>query len=123
MNAKTFLLGLTAGLIGGAAAVLFSTPQSGAQLRQNIATNKNAAKSKLQDIQHEANHVKDSIITLKNEAQNNMPNIINELKDNFTAFKSQIEPETINLKQEIENLQNSIKEIEKNIPQSTKNKQ
>jgi len=122
MKAKSFLLGLTTGLVGGAIAVLFSAPQSGVQLRQNIARNTAGAKSKLQDVQVEMDHVKQSILTLKSEAQNNMPSIINELKDNFTTFKAEIEPEAKILKQEIENLQNSIDEIEKIIPQSKNNK-
>ncbi|MEK4701121.1 YtxH domain-containing protein [Solibacillus sp. FSL R7-0668] len=122
MKAKSFLLGLTTGLVGGAIAVLFSAPQSGEQLRQNIARNTARAKSKLQDVQVEMDHVKQSILTLKSEAQNNMPSIINELKDNFTTFKAEIEPEAKILKQEIENLQNSIDEIEKIIPQSKNNK-
>lgn len=120
MKAKSFFLGLTTGLVSGAVAVLLSAPQSGAQLRQNIARNTAVAKSKLQDVQVEMDHVKQSIMTLKSEAQNNMPSIINELKDNFTTFKAEIEPEAKILKQEIENLQNSIDEIEKIIPQSKK---
>lgn len=122
MKAKSFLLGLTTGLVGGAIVVLFSAPQSGVQLRQNIARNTAGAKSKLQDVQVEMDHVKQSILTLKSEAQNNMPSIINELKDNFTTFKAEIEPEAKILKQEIENLQNSIDKIEKIIPQSKNNK-
>lgn len=120
MKAKSFLLGVTTGLVSGMAVMLFSTPQSGAQLRQSISSNTDNAKSKLQDVQKELNHVKQSITTLIAEAQNNMPSIINELKENLVTFKKEIEPETINLKQEIEKLQNSINEIEKNIP-SNKN--
>ena len=123
MKAKSFLLGLTTGIVGGAVAVLFSAPQSGVQVRQNIAGNTAQAKSKMQDVQTELNSVKQSIMTLKSEAQNNMPSIINELKDNFTTFKTEIAPETEKLKQEIEGLQNSIKEIEKNIPQGKKQQQ
>lgn len=123
MKAKSFLIGLTTGLVSSAVAVLFSAPQSGAQLRQYIASNTTGAKSKLQDVQAEIGNVKQSIGTLKSEAQNSIPSIINELKDNFTAFKTEIEPESEKLKQEIENLQNSIKEIEKIIPQSKNNAQ
>lgn len=120
MKAKSFLLGLTAGLVSGAAVVLFSAPQSGAQLRQTITTNTTSTKSKLQNVKSEIQNVKEAIATLKSEAQNNMPSIINELKENLTTFKQEIEPETEKLIQEIEGLQNSIKEIEKNIP-SNKN--
>ena len=116
MNTKSFLLGLTTGIVSGAAVVLFSAPQSGEQLRQNIASNTTSAKLKLQDVKSNAKNVKASISTLIAEAQNNIPSIINEMKDNLTSFKEEIEPETIKLKQEIEGLQNSFNEIEKNIP-------
>lgn len=39
MKAKPFLLGLTTGIIGGTIAVLFSTPQSGQQLRASVRQN------------------------------------------------------------------------------------
>ena len=116
MNAKSFLLGLTTGIVSGAAVVLFSAPQSGEQLRNKIASNTMNAKLKLQDVKSNAQNVKESISTLITEAQNNIPSIINEMKDNLASFKEEIEPETLKLKQEIEGLQNSIKEIEKNIP-------
>lgn len=120
MNTKSFLLGLTTGIVSGAAVALFSASQSGEQLRQNIASNTASAKLKFQDVKSNAQNVKASISNLIAEAQNNIPSIINEMKDNVTSFKEEIEPEALKLKQEIEVLQNSIKEIEKNIP-SNKN--
>ena len=121
MNAKIFLLGLTTGAIGGAAAVLFSTPQSGSQLRQNIANNTYNAKLKLADVKYEAHNVMQSVSALKSEVQNNIPTIINEMKESITLFTQDIQPETEKLLQEIESLQNSINEIEKIIP-SNENK-
>lgn len=121
MKAKSFLLGLTTGVISSAAVVLFSAPQSGEQLRKNILSNTSNAKLKFQDVKSELQKVKASISTLKVEAQNNIPSIINELKGNLTTFKQEIEPEALKLKQEIEILQNSIREIEKNIPSDKNN--
>lgn len=123
MKAKSFLLGVATGIVSGMAVMLFSTPQSGAQLRQSISSNTDNAKSKLQDVQKELNQVKQSISTLTAEARNNIPSIINELKENLINFKKEIEPETINLKQEIEKLQNSINEIEQNISSNKNNKE
>ena len=125
MKAKSFLLGVTTGIVSGAAVILFTAPQSGTTLRQNLLENTKNAKSKFQGVQSELNSeltsVKQSITTLKAEVQNSMPSIVNELKDSLANFKTQIEPETINLKQEIEKLQNSISEIEKNIPSNRNN--
>lgn len=121
MKAKTFLTGLTVGIVGGAVAILMSTPQSGNTLRQNIARNSTNMKSNFLDVINETQSVKQSIVTLTNEAKNNIPVIINDLKETFINFKQEIEPETKHLKQEIENLQNSIAEIEKNLPQNSNN--
>ncbi|MGE7024038.1 YtxH domain-containing protein [Solibacillus cecembensis] len=123
MKTKTFLIGLSAGLVGGAAAILLSTPQSGTQLRQNITTNLASAKSKLTDLTSEIGNVKQSISALSSVAQNNMPSIINDLKVSLSQFKQEIEPEALTLKQEIEKLQNSISEIEKNIPSARNEEQ
>lgn len=120
MKAKPFLIGLTAGIIGGAAAIIFTAPQSGEQLRSNLARNTASAKDKLNDVKAQAMNVKQSFTTLSYEAKNNIPQIINELKDTFTNFKQDIEPGTVKLQQEIENLQKSIAEIEKNLPQNQK---
>lgn len=120
MKAKPFLIGLTAGIVGGAAAIIFTAPQSGEQLRSNLARNTASAKDKLNDVKAQAINVKQSFTTLSYEAKNNIPQIINELKDTFTNFKQDIEPETVKLQQEIENLQKSIAEIEQILPQNQK---
>jgi len=120
MKAKNFLIGLTAGLVGGATAVLLTAPQSGEQLRVNIARISASAKEKLTDVTHEVSTVRQSVTALTNEAKNNIPQIISELKETLTTFKTDIEPETTLLKQEIEILQKSMAEIQKNIPQSRK---
>lgn len=122
MKAKPFLIGLTAGIVGGTIAVLFSTPQSGQQLRSNLKANTDTTKEKLQDVKWQVNNVKDSVNSLTNEAKNNIPQIINELKQSITTFSTEIEPNKNNLQQEIEALQNSISLIEKNIAQYTDKK-
>lgn len=120
MKTKTFLLGAAVGLVSGAVVALNAAPQSGAQLRQNLARNTNGAKSELFAVKSEADQVKHAISVLTNEAKNNIPQIISELKDSFTNFKEDIEPNAAHLKQEIENLQKSIEEIENNIPKPKK---
>lgn len=122
MKAKPFLIGLTAGIVGGTIAVLFSTPQSGQQLRSSLKSNTDSTKEKFQDIKFQVNNVKDSVSSLTNEAKNNIPQIINELKQSINTFTEEIEPTKNNLQQEIEALQNSISVIEKNIAQHTDKK-
>lgn len=122
MKTKPFLIGLTAGLVGGTIAVLFSTPQSGQQLRFNLKSNADSTKEKFQDVKLQVGNVKHSINTLTNEAKNNIPQIINDLRTSINKFSTEIEPTKNNLQQEIEALQNSISLIEKNIAQYTEKK-
>lgn len=122
MKAKPFLFGLGAGIIGGTIAVLFSTPQSGQQLRANLRSNAESTKDKLLDVKQQAGTVKQSVHSLSSEIQNNIPLIINDLKQTITTFTEEIEPSKNNLQQEIEALQNSISEIEKNVAQFTEKK-
>lgn len=115
MRAKPFLIGLSAGVVGGLTALLFTTPQSGRQLRSNIKRNSDIAKSYLGEVKHHSLSVKDSIATIKNEVKNNIPQIMDELKQSISKFTQQIEPDTAKLKEEIDGLQKSIIEIENNL--------
>lgn len=122
MKAKPFLIGLATGIIGGTVAVLFSTPQSGQQLRSTLKQNADQTKGMLLDVKQQVGTVKYSVNTLTNEVKNNIPQIINDLKQTITTFTEEIEPNKNNLQQELDALQNSISEIEKNIAQFTENK-
>lgn len=122
MKTKPFLIGLTAGIVGGTIAVLFSTPQSGQQLRSNLQANTDSAKEKIQDVKLQVSNVKHSVNNLRSEAKNNIPQIINDLKQSINTFSTEIEPTQNKLQQEIDALQNSISVIEKNIAQFTDRK-
>ena len=117
MKAQTFFTGLAVGIAAGMAAAIMTAPQPGKQLRSNIARNTSVWKDQLVDVKNEASNVKQSITSFSIEAKNNIPQIINELKETITTFKTEIEPDASKLKQEIEILQNSISEIEKNFSQ------
>ena len=117
MKVQTFFTGLAVGMAAGMAAAIMTAPQTGKQLRTNIARNTSIWKDQHVDVKHDANNVKQSITSFSIEAKNNIPQIINELKETITTFKAEIEPDALKLKQEIEILQNSISEIEKNFSQ------
>lgn len=120
MKAKPFLIGLSAGMIGGTIAVVFSAPQSGKTLRTNLTANWQSSKDIVADFKVQIHHVKEAIFTLSTEAKSNIPKIINELKNNIQTFKTEIEPISNQLQQEIDSLQKSIEEIEKNLNQIAK---
>ncbi|SOC40085.1 YtxH domain-containing protein [Ureibacillus acetophenoni] len=115
MKAKTFFIGVTVGLIGGLAATIFTTPQSGEQFRSTVTRNAKTTKENLHDVKQQVSYLKDSIIELKNEAKNNIPKIISDLKTSISKFNQEIEPDATKLKEELDELQNSIAEIENNL--------
>jgi len=123
MKVQTFFTGLAVGIAAGMAAAIMTAPQPGKQLRSNIARNTSVWKDQLVDVKNEASNVKQSITSFSIEAKNNIPQIINELKETITTFKAEIEPEASNLKQEIETLQNSINEFEKIFSQNRNKEQ
>ncbi|MFP3917252.1 YtxH domain-containing protein [Lysinibacillus telephonicus] len=115
MRGKPFLIGLSTGVIGGIAAILLTTPQSGQQIRSNIVSNAKKTKTTLKEMKVHSQSLKESFSTLKYEAKNNIPKIINDLKYSITNFRDEIEPETLKLKEEIAGLQKTITEIENNL--------
>ena len=123
MKVQTFFTGLAVGVAAGMVAAIMTAPQAGKQLRANINRNVSIWKDQLVDVKNETNNVKQSITSFSIEAKNNIPQIINELKETITTFKSEIEPDALKLKQEIDVLQNSISEIEKNFSQYRKTEQ
>ncbi|MFJ8236665.1 YtxH domain-containing protein [Ureibacillus sp. NPDC094379] len=123
MKAKPFLIGLSAGILGGMTAILFTAPQSGKQLRTNVRYNSFKAKDDLLNVRKQVVQVKESVSTLKSEARNNIPKIISELKESITKYKQEIEPQTEKLKQELESLQQSITEIENNLSEANNKKE
>ncbi len=120
MKTKTFLLGVTAGLVGGLTAAILTAPQSGDQLRSNISRNTKIAKDNVNDLIQKTASLKVAVVQLKNEVKNNIPNIISDLKQSITKYSHEIEPGAIKLKQELEGLQNSIAKIEKNLDKINK---
>ena len=123
MKVQTFFTGLAVGIAAGMAAAIMTAPQPGKQLRSNIARNTSVWKDQLVDVKNETCTVKQSITSFSIEAKNNIPQIINELKETITTFKSEIEPDALKLKQEIETLQNSISEFEKIFSQNRNKEQ
>lgn len=52
MKAKPFLIGLSAGILGGMTAILFTAPQSGKELRTNVRYNSVKAKDDLLNVKN-----------------------------------------------------------------------
>ena len=118
MRAKTFLIGLSTGIVGGLTAVLLTTPQSGKQLRENIVHNSQRAKTNFDDLKHHVNNVFDSVSALKNEVKNNIPNIMNEVSNSFSNFQQETQLEKAKIKEELDSIQKVLVEFENKLTKS-----
>lgn len=120
MKASTFFIGLVTGVVAGSAAALFSTPQSGSNLRSNVKTASSDWKEKLSEVKFQISDLKQSIARLTKEAKTEVPQTIDELKQSVQKWQSQTGPIQENLQNEISSIQIAMEELEKSIAQHQK---
>jgi len=122
MKASTFIVGLATGVLAGSAAVLFSTPQSGSELRSNVKTVSSDWKEKLSEVKFQINDLKQSIAGLSKEAKTEIPQTIEELKQSVQAWQTETAPIQENLQNEINSIQLAMEELEKSLAKHQKDK-
>lgn len=115
MKASTFLFGLAAGLFAGSAAVLFSTPQSGSELRTTVKSASSDWKVKLSEVKYQFSDLKQSIAKLTKESKNQVPETVEELKKSVQKWQTETAPIQANLQHEIESIQMAMEELEKSL--------
>ena len=121
MKASTFFIGLVTGVVAGSAAALFSTPQSGSELRSNVKTASSDWKDKLSEVKFQLSDLKQSIARLTKEAKTEVPQTIDELKQSVQMWQNQTGPIQENLQNEISSIQMAMEELEKSIAKHQKN--
>ena len=121
MKASTFFIGLVTGVVAGSAAALFSTPQSGSELRSNVKTASSDWKEKLSEVKFQISDLKQSIARLSKETKTEIPQTIDELKQSVQLWQNQTGPIQENLQNEISSLQLAMEELEKSIAKHQKN--
>ncbi|WP_052131515.1 YtxH domain-containing protein [Planococcus sp. CAU13] len=120
MKASNFFIGLATGLAAGAAATLFSTPQSGEELRGSVKTASSDWKEKLADVKVQIDQLKESINTLKTEASTQVPVVVDGLKQSMAKWQEETGPAKEHLQLEILAIQNAIEELQKTISKDKK---
>lgn len=120
MKASNFFAGLATGLAAGAAATLFSTPQSGEELRTSVKTASTDWKEKLADVKDQVDKLKESINTLKIEAKTHVPAAMDGLKQSMADWQEGTAPAKEHLQLEILAIQNAIEELQKSISKDKK---
>ncbi|MFC3210437.1 MULTISPECIES: YtxH domain-containing protein [Planomicrobium] len=120
MKASNFFIGLATGLAAGAAATLFSTPQSGEDLRTSVKTASSDWKEKLADVKEQVNQLKESVNHLKIEAKTQIPPAMDGLKQSMAEWQEGTAPAKEHLQLEIMAIQNAIEELQKSISKDKK---
>lgn len=121
MKASTFFVGLVTGAVVGSVAVLFSTAQSGSDLRSNVKVASTDWKEKLFDVKFQISDLKKSIARLTKEAKTEIPQTIEELKTSVQKWQNETGPIQENLQNEISSIQMALEELEKSLAKHQKN--
>jgi len=121
MKASTFFIGLVTGVVAGTATVLFSTPQSGSDLRSNVKTASSDWKERLSEVKFQISDLKESIAGLSKEAKTKVPETIDDLKQSVQKWQTQTGPIQENLQNEITSIQMALEELEKSLAKNQKN--
>ncbi len=120
MKASTFLVGLGAGLLAGSTAVLFSTPQSGTEMRTSVKNVSADWKDKLSEVKFQLSDLKQSISNLTKESKTQVPQTIDELKKSVQKWQTETAPIQENLQNEIASIQMAMEELEKSLAKHQK---
>lgn len=122
MKASRFFLGLATGLTAGAAAALFSAPQSGQEFRTTIKSTSAEWKEHLNELKEKVNGLKESINHLTEEAKSQLPEAVDGLKASLETWTESTAPAKEHLQLEIMAIQNAIEELQNTISKDKKNK-
>lgn len=111
MNIKSSLLGLAVGIVGGATAMLLSTPQSGKDVRQSLKSTKDASQEVGNELQQRFSSIKDAVNMIKSEIQTTVPTVISDVKTSVQIFQQDTAPIQNRLKGNIEAASQSANEL------------
>ena len=111
MNIKSSLLGLAVGIVGGATAMLLSTPQSGKDVRQSLKSTKDASQEVGNELQQRFSSLKDAVNMIKSEIQTTVPTVISDVKTSVQIFQQDTAPIQNRLKGNIEAASQSANEL------------
>ena len=115
MKASTFFIGLVAGSVAAAVTVLYSTPQSGSQLRTSVKDASSDMKFLFKDVKVKVDDLKESISHLTKEAKETVPTAIDGIKDSVEEWQQSTESNRERMEKEIAAIQTALEELERNI--------
>lgn len=101
---KSFIAGFTVGSLAAGAAILLSTPKSGAERRREIKETGMWAKQAIGQIKTDSMALKNDIVTVSKQA-------VPTIKEGARGFKTSIDEWKRDIEPNIESLQNKIQAL------------
>lgn len=115
MKASTFFIGLAAGTVAAAVTVLYSTPQSGSEMRTSVKSASLDVKEMLKDVQDKISDLKVSVSKLTKEAKETVPGAVKGVKNSIEHWQITTEPNKDRMEEELSAIQVAIENLEKTI--------
>ena len=115
MKASTFFLGLATGSAAAAITVLYSTPQSGSELRSTVKSASTDLIEMCSDVKVKVNKLKGSISKMSKEAKETIPGAVDGIKQSFEKWQESTEPNRSRLETELSAIQEALENLEQSI--------
>lgn len=115
MKASTFFVGLAAGTVAAAITVLYSTPQSGSELRSSVKSASTDMKEMFQDLKEKVSDLKVSISKLTKEAKETVPSVVEDMKDSVEQWQDVTKSNKARMEKELSAIQTALEKLEKTI--------
>ncbi len=115
---QQYTAGFLIGTLAGGLVVLFSTPQSGKELRRRLIDMKNKFKQTSSQLKDDVASLKHNIIQLQTESKKALQTVGGDLKDAITNWKEVNDPVIRSLKTDIEALKEKAEKAAKEMNRS-----
>ncbi|ALC80615.1 MULTISPECIES: YtxH domain-containing protein [Bacillus] len=114
-NNRSLLAGLVVGGIVGGAAVLFSAPTSGKELRGQLKSNCGKLEETVQKLKNDGSSLTEQIVTTAKEGIEVVKEVSGELQNSIKTWREEIKPHQQDLQKELAEIEEKIKQLEKNL--------
>ncbi|RYG72854.1 YtxH domain-containing protein [Lentibacillus lipolyticus] len=109
---KSFMLGIATGGAVGAAAALFTTPESGKNLRNRAKRQGVEWKESFEKLRNDTLHLKERITQTSKEGAVLIKELTQEMKSSVETWKETVEPHQENIQEYLVQIESSLKELE-----------
>lgn len=111
-STKTFLLGMLTGGIVAGAAVLFTTPKTGEQLRRNIKDFSHNVKTTISDLAKEGMEIKEKVQEVTQEGAAILKDFSEDVRRSVERWNEETEPNRERIQEELQKIEMTMTELE-----------